>query len=311
MSQRKPEGIDPMTVETQAVDAPDRVADPLPSVSVVIPAYNRPDYLAVAVESALAQTVRPIEVIVIDDCSSVDLWPAVSGFGNAVRYGRLENGRGACFARNRGISLATGDVVGFLDDDDAWMPEKTERQLAALTQGAEAAVCGYNILHDPGRLYVQSIERVDEDLLRLGNHFCGSSGLIAWRSVLLETWWDDELPNGQDWDIFIRLAKRAPLAYVAEPLFRFRREGQQSIVSTSIEQSPEDLLRTALVAEKHRAWLGEPNYRLRLAVYLLRFLGRRRSKLPFVWHAIKRAGVVPTLHVLYRKFRGRDSMPKL
>ena len=86
-----------------------------------------------------------------------------------------------------------------------------------------------------------------------------------------------------------RLAQRAPLAYVSEPLFRFRREGQESIVAKSVDQSPADLQRTARAVEKHREWLGERHYRLRLAVYLLRFLGRRRSKLPFIWHAVKTA----------------------
>ena len=78
-----------------------------------------------------------------------------------------------------------------------------------------------------------------------------------------------------------------------------------------MEQAPEDMLPTAGAVEKHTEWLGERDYRLRLAVYLLRFLGRRRSQWPFIWHEIKRAGLVPTLHVLYRKSRRKDSMPTI
>ncbi|HYM70039.1 MAG TPA: glycosyltransferase family A protein [bacterium] len=98
-------------------------------MSVVIPVYNCEKYLGEAIESVLAQTYRPIEVIVVDDGSS-DHSAAVAARFPAVRYcAQPHAGPGA--ARNRGIALARGTFLAFLDADDLWVRDKVERQMAA------------------------------------------------------------------------------------------------------------------------------------------------------------------------------------
>jgi glycosyltransferase involved in cell wall biosynthesis len=108
-----------------------RVNDPVPQVSVVIPAYNRANCVACAVESALAQTFRDFEIIVIDDGSSDNTTEILKQFGDKIRLIRQEN-RGVSAARNTGIHFARGKWIAFLDSDDYWHPEKLERQLKAL-----------------------------------------------------------------------------------------------------------------------------------------------------------------------------------
>jgi GT2 family glycosyltransferase len=103
---------------------------PAPTVSVVIPTYNRRDVVRRAIESALAQTYPPIEIIVIDDGSTDDTQAVLADYGARIRLIRQPNA-GVCAARNRGIDAAGGDFVAFLDSDDAWEPWKIASQMAA------------------------------------------------------------------------------------------------------------------------------------------------------------------------------------
>lgn len=107
-------------------------------VSVVIPTYNRWPVVRRAVESALKQTVRPKEVIVVDDGSSDGTAAGIRQMatedpGAPIRLVQHEGNRGGAAARNTGVAAATGSHIAFLDSDDAWSPTKLEAQLAALT----------------------------------------------------------------------------------------------------------------------------------------------------------------------------------
>ncbi|MFC6974687.1 glycosyltransferase family 2 protein [Halomicroarcula sp. GCM10025709] len=106
-----------------------------PRVSVVVPTYNRADTVGRAVESALAQTVTDIEVVVVDDGSTDDTAAVVTGIDDErVRYLAHERNRGRSAARNTGIEAARGEYVAFLDSDDRWLPGKLDRQLAELSR---------------------------------------------------------------------------------------------------------------------------------------------------------------------------------
>ena len=98
-------------------------------ITVIIPVYNCERYLAEAIDSALAQTWRPTEIIVVDD-GSTDGSAAIAGrFAQRVKYDLISHG-GAGAARNRGVALAAGDYLAFLDADDLWMKRKLESQMA-------------------------------------------------------------------------------------------------------------------------------------------------------------------------------------
>jgi glycosyltransferase involved in cell wall biosynthesis len=100
------------------------------TVSVIIPVYNGERYLAAAIESVLAQSHRPTEVIVVDD-GSTDGSAAIARDFPPVQYTWQANA-GTAAARNSGVALARGDLLAFLDADDLWTPCKLERQAAAL-----------------------------------------------------------------------------------------------------------------------------------------------------------------------------------
>lgn len=102
------------------------------SVSVVIPCYNGAPFLRETIESALAQTVPPLEVIVVDDGSTDDSAALAESFGEPVRVIRQPN-QGESVARNRGIDEARGEWIAFLDADDLWAANKSECQLKTIT----------------------------------------------------------------------------------------------------------------------------------------------------------------------------------
>ena len=110
---------------------------PMPTFSVIIPTYGRPQYLAEAVDSVLHQTMNDFELLIVDDASP----EPIGQFDDPrVRTIRAERNGGAAAARNLGASLARGEVLTFLDDDDTWKPQRLAYAVAGLER-APVAVC--------------------------------------------------------------------------------------------------------------------------------------------------------------------------
>ncbi len=158
-------------------------------VSVVIPAYNSEEYIANAVRSAIEQEDMPegsIEVLVIDDCSTDGTERAMAAFAGdpAVRCVRNERNIGVAGSRNRGIDMARGKYIAFLDADDWWEPDKLAAQLHCLRESGAPLCCSGRALHDPdgtptGRI-IGVPERVTyEELLRTNVIPCGSVVILA------------------------------------------------------------------------------------------------------------------------------------
>jgi glycosyltransferase involved in cell wall biosynthesis len=117
-----------------------------PLVSVVITAYNVADYIAEAINSALAQTYGNQEIIVVDDGSEDRTADICQSYGNRIIYHRQQNS-GVAHARNEGVRLARGELVAMLDGDDYWLPDKMAKQMEALERHAEADFMCTNYVH--------------------------------------------------------------------------------------------------------------------------------------------------------------------
>jgi len=115
-----------------------------PLVSVIITVYNCERYLAEAIESVLAQTYRAIEVVVVDDGSTDESGHVAKRFSLPVRYTFQANG-GTGAARNRGVELAQGEFLAFLDQDDLWSKDKLTNQMAAFHHTPEVDIVSGNI----------------------------------------------------------------------------------------------------------------------------------------------------------------------
>ena len=208
-----------------------------PSISVVIPAYNREATIETAVHSVLQQTRPPLEVIVVDDGSADATAARVEAIADPrVRLVRQPNG-GISAARNSGIRESRGDWIAFQDSDDEWLPRKLERQLAALAAATDdpvAVYCGMLITGTPddpaagpgGRLKTgyhpdPSVTAVAGHILPtlMATNPISTQTLLARKDVLTEIGlFDTNLKSLVDWDIAIRLAERGPIAFVDEPL---------------------------------------------------------------------------------------------
>ena len=131
-----------MDVHGRQRTALDGAAEADELVSVVIPTFNRPAMLARAIESVLNQTYSNLEIIVVDDASEGDIEAVVKSFDDErIKLIRHEHNQGGSAARNTGIWHSRGRYIAFLDDDDEWLSQKTERQLKDLRKkGAEHKV---------------------------------------------------------------------------------------------------------------------------------------------------------------------------
>lgn len=111
-------------------------------VSVIVPVRNGARYIGETIASILAQTVPPLEVLIMDDASDDETATIAKSFGPPVRHFLLER-CGAAQARNRGVGEARAEFLAFLDADDLWLPEKTQRQLECLAGrcASHAAYC--------------------------------------------------------------------------------------------------------------------------------------------------------------------------
>jgi GT2 family glycosyltransferase len=217
-------------IDASRHDPPGEGAGPL--VSVVIPAYNAQQYVRAAVESALAQTYRPVEVIAIDDGSTDDTAPILAQYGDRIRRIHQANA-GLSAARNAGIRAAAGEWVAFLDADDLWDARKLEVQMAAAEPGVD-------LLHSDCRL-VDADGNVRRANLRHEGHV-GSPGLadmlvrnhvlvltaVVRKEVLEAAGGFDERNRlgAEDWQLWLRLAAQGRrFRYVNQVLASYRVHG--------------------------------------------------------------------------------------
>jgi glycosyltransferase involved in cell wall biosynthesis len=221
----------------------------LPSVSVVIPTYNRAQIVAEAVESALAQTVSPLEVIVVDDGSSDGTRQRLASFGDRIVYIKQEN-QGVSAARNTGVRAARGDLIAFLDSDDVWHPRKLEIQLHYLQQHPETPLVGaatftdasrkWPVLPDPASLPAQPV--VLENII-FQSPFPTSTVIVQKHCFDAVGYFDTGLRNAEDRDLYIRMASRYPMVKLGAVLGWGRLDGEHlSMSSVAGEQSTRKMI---------------------------------------------------------------------
>lgn len=199
-------------------------------VAVVIPCFNQAHYLGEAIESALAQTLPPMEIVVVDD-GSEDNSHEVAGRYEQVRRLRQDN-RGVAAARNAGLRATSGDRVVFLDADDRLLPIALEVGAAALERRPQVAfVSGVSrdIGDDGGVLPGKRQPLVTQDhyLRLLEDCFIWSGSSIVYRRTALEAvgGFDESLIAGDDYDLYLRLARRLPVFCHETVVTEYRRHG--------------------------------------------------------------------------------------
>jgi glycosyltransferase involved in cell wall biosynthesis len=205
-----------------------------PLVSVVVTCHNYGAFLPEALESVLGQTYPNVEIIVVDDGSTDDTRAVTKPFlDRGVRYLHQEN-RGPGPARNAGVAATSGPLVGFLDADDAWLPNKLSLQVAYFERHPELGlVSGAYFQGDEDNNAVGLVPAprlgsgyVFERLL-VRNELHNPTVVLVRRSCLEEVGgFSDIAPPVEDWDTWIEVAQRFPIGAVSEPVARRRRHAR-------------------------------------------------------------------------------------
>jgi len=193
-------------------------------VSVIIPSYNRWPLICRAIDSVLAQTVKPAEIIVVDDGSSDSTTANLhSKYGDQIGVLEQEN-RGVSAARNLGLAHSSGNWIALLDSDDEWLPEKLEQQLSAIALNNDCVLCHTD------EIWIRNGVRVNPMLKHTkagGDIFetCLSLCAISPSSVLIKKQlfntlgtFDESLPACEDYDLWLRICSRYPVHFVNQKL---------------------------------------------------------------------------------------------
>jgi glycosyltransferase involved in cell wall biosynthesis len=198
-----------------------------PTVSVVIPAYNAAQFIRKTLDSVLAQTYAVVEVMVVDDGSKDDTCALVETYGGPVKLLRQKNA-GPSTARNYGTRSSSGELIAYLDADDAWKPEKIEKQVKALEANPEAVLCYTGLLNfneEEGFEFPSA----PTPLAQLEAELRIRNPRIVPSSVLVRRWafeqfagFDPALKGSEDWDFAIAMLEMGPFVVLEEPLTLYR-----------------------------------------------------------------------------------------
>jgi glycosyltransferase involved in cell wall biosynthesis len=205
----------------------------VPQVSIIIPTHDRPQMLREAVESALAQTFRDFEIIIVLNGASAETIETARRLGENAKTRVVEMAYGTlAAARNQGLTAAQGEWIAFLDDDDIWLPEKLETQLdAARRTGADLVTCNFSQFNEHGTLASGVLMPPPSgtnfaEALMLGNYVAGGSQVVVKADKIRAAGgFDSSLRACEDWDMWRRLAWDSKFFCVDRDLVRMRRHG--------------------------------------------------------------------------------------
>ena len=224
-------------------------------VSVVIPAFNRAHTLRRAVDSVLNQTYLNFEVIVVDDGSTDNTREVLRSYGEKIRWWSQINA-GPSSARNIGIREAKGEYVAFLDSDDAWAPQKLERQMRLLSRCSDDVVCclcntlftgqkySGKTAFDIAKIYSMHEEAVwtNTTEVLITRFVLFNQAVVVRRDVLnSQGGFDEGLRLMEDYDLALRLSLNGPWAVIHEPLVYWYPDPNTSLSIGAERAKPERL----------------------------------------------------------------------
>lgn len=195
----------------------------MPSISVIIPTYNRAQLVVRAVDSVLAQTCEDFELIVIDDGSTDDTAAVLEPYRDRLCL-IAQNHAGVSAARNHGLSLAKGELIAFLDSDDYWLSEKLAVQSRFFSKNPKALIC------QTEETWFRHGRRVNPGIKHRkpsGEAFYRSLALclispsaVMMRRELFEIVgiFDESLPACEDYELWLRVTARFPVHLLNRPL---------------------------------------------------------------------------------------------
>jgi len=226
------------------------VPEQAPAVSVIVPAHNAAHFIAECLDSVFTQTWVGFEVIVVNDGSpdTAELERVLGPYRERVVYVRQEN-RGPSCARNRGVQLARGEYLAFLDSDDCWPPEYLSTQMQLFEDNpsldlvyADATLFGSLPLARKTFMQTSTPPTTLDDLVSEGGQILPSGTVVKKRAIVEADFFDETLRRCEDLDLWLRLAQRgAKFAFQGKVLFLRRVHGNAA--TSDEEKMVQSLLR--------------------------------------------------------------------
>jgi glycosyltransferase involved in cell wall biosynthesis len=195
-------------------------------ISIILPTYNRAHCVTRAIDSAIYQTYKNIELIVVDDGSTDNTEEVLKKYTDKVVYIKQGNA-GASAARNTGISKAKGEYVAFIDSDDVWLSNKLEKQVLCFDKNPEISLVFTNvtIINEDGSKSKkpEKINHIKDDIYDIDmvfqDPYFGLPTVIIKKNIMLETGlFDETLKTAEDLDLFLRVSLDTKVAYLHEKL---------------------------------------------------------------------------------------------
>jgi glycosyltransferase involved in cell wall biosynthesis len=249
----------------------------MPSFSVVIPTYNRSEFLEGAIEKVINQTYTDLEVLVVDDGSGTAYAAeVVSQYPNTVQCIVHDENRGLSAARNTGIANADGGYIAFLDDDDRWHKTKVARQVSALEENKEAgiATCLVAAITPENEIVHCETDAPNGDCsesLLIGNQIGTPSRVLVRRECFDDIGtFDESLPTKQDWDFYLRLCQEWNVAAVEDHLCFRTVHDSMSSSPVAVERDKKAIL------EKHEILIRSADVWKQAQASVLEEIGRSR-----------------------------------
>lgn len=193
-------------------------------ISVIIPVYNRPESLKRTLDSVVKQTYSNLEILVIDDGSEIEIYPAIDELNdNRIIYHKLDH-KNANVARNYGIEKSSGQYIAMLDADDLWLDNHIENCLKILLLSPADGIYGSLILKNMNTgqeriTYVRSLHKDETmiDYLLTTGYGAQTSTLFMTSKSAKSIQWNPELNRHQDYDFVVRYSKQYKLSPKTEP----------------------------------------------------------------------------------------------
>lgn len=238
-----------------------------PTISVVIPCYNRANLVTQALQSVFSQTYGRHEVIVVDDNSTDDLEGALKPYTERITLLRKSRNEGVSAARNDGLNAATGEYVSFLDSDDVWLPNKSLVQLRALLSHPECAMavsgCEYMDI-DSRQIFNATLpeSNITYSDLCIYTAIPGSTSNVLIRRAILDEigGFDPTLHNGEDRDLWMRVAEKYKICPCNDITARIRihgspRKNRQFALMLANRRTINRRIRDRAIKRKADAWM--------------------------------------------------------
>jgi hypothetical protein len=228
--------------------------DSLPLVSVIICTYNRCDVLPHALDSVLAQSYRPLEIIVVDDASTDETDSVLSQYHSRgeIRISRIRNSQNLGLQKtlNRALDAASGRYFARIDDDDLWTDEdKISHQVAALEKDSRLAAVGTAYIDENGAQITNPVSdgKIRKQML-FRCPFCHSTMVVRSESAHRLGGYDETLPYAEDWDLWCRLGRDFRLANLPDVTVRRGQPGETMSSTYQVEK----LHLASMLARKYR-----------------------------------------------------------